>query len=116
ERVGTTDTVLAGNVIDASDRLPHRIRIQFGVFDDGEGAAPAGGYIGWNVGSISVSGTPENSQERRTPGRLSPFNFAASVTANGVPLPSGGTADLPGTDWQMLTQIDATLGTQSPPW
>jgi hypothetical protein len=116
ERVGTTDVVIGGDgaTIDAGNGNLRQIRLQFGVFDDATGAAPAGGFVGWNVGSLTVSGPSANSDERRSGpapgGRLSPFNFAAQPTANGnPPLPGGDPFDA-------LTEIDATLGTQSPPW
>lgn len=107
ERVGNVDTVLAGNSIDASNGAPRRIRVQFGVFDDGTSAAPAGGFVGWNVGTITVSGASNNSDESRTPGRLSPFNFASGPNSNGNPSTN---------PFDALTEIDATLGTQSPVW
>ncbi|MGE3107754.1 MAG: hypothetical protein AB7G11_03375 [Phycisphaerales bacterium] len=108
ERVGNVDTPLPGNQLSALDGGAHRIRIQFGVFDDADGPAPMGGYLGWNVGTIMVSGPAGNSNESRTPGRLAPFNFApASQGANGVP------AEDP---FEMLTDVDNTLGTQSPLW
>src|SRR5262249_38067495 len=69
---GSVATPLANDTIDASDLQPHRIRLQFGVFDNDDGPAPAGGFIAWQ-GSITVSGTPQNSRERRTPGLLNPF-------------------------------------------
>jgi hypothetical protein len=110
ERIGNQDVVLAGNTIDATDGAVHNIRLQFGVFDDGAGAAPAGGFVGWNVGTLTVSGAASNSDERRNNGRLSPFNFASGPNSNGNP-------PLPGGDpFTMLTEIDATLGTQSPIW
>jgi len=110
ERVGNIDVVLQGNIIDASSRVARNIRLQFGVFDDAAGPAPAGGFVGWNVGTLAVSSSTGNSDERRNPGRLSPFNFASGATSNGNP-------PLPGGDpFTMLTEIDATLGTQSPIW
>jgi len=111
ERVGSTDTVIAGNTIDASvNRGVRNIRIQFGVFDDADGAAPAGGYVGWNVGTLAVSGAADNSDERRNSGRISPFNFAGGANSNGnPPAPAGD-------PFSMLSEIDATLGTQSPFW
>jgi len=110
ERVGSTDVVLDNNTIDASNANVRNIRIQFGVFDDAAGVAPAGGYVGWNVGTIAVSGAVNNSDERRNNGRISPFNFAAGPNSNGnAPLPAGD-------PFTMLTEIDNTLGTQSPSW
>ncbi|MBC7772520.1 MAG: hypothetical protein H7210_08510 [Pyrinomonadaceae bacterium] len=110
ERVGNVDTVIAGNTIDATNGAVRNIRIQFGVFDDAVSVAPEGGYVGWNVGTIAVSGAESNSDERRNNGRLSPFNFAGGPNANGnAPLPAGD-------PFTMLTEIDNTLGTQSPLW
>jgi hypothetical protein len=110
--------VLPGNTIDASNTLPRRIRMQFRVIDDGMGPAPAGGFVGQNVGTLTVSGSSSNSAERRTNGRISPFNFAGGVNANGNPPPAGGvnSGDAAGTDWDMLTDIDNTLGTQAFAW
>ena len=110
ERVGNTDVVLPGNDIVPSAGLPRNIRMQIGVFDDAAGPAPAGGFVGWNVGTLTVSGSLTNSDERRNPGRLAPFNFAPGPNANGnPPAPAGD-------PFTMLTEIDATLGTQSPVW
>lgn len=110
ERVGNNDVVLANNRIDVSDFRVHDIRLQFGVFDDATDPAPTGGFVGWNVGTMQVGGPIGDSDERRNPGRLSPFNFADGTNANGnPPLPAGD-------PFTMLTEIDATLGTQSPIW
>lgn len=110
ERIGNTNVELPGNVIDASNGSPRNIRVQFGVFDDADGPAPSGGFVGWNVGTLAVSGPAGNSDERRNNGRISPYNFAAQSGSNGNP-------PLPGGDpFTMLTEIDATLGTQSPVW
>lgn len=111
ERVGTTDTVIDGNTIDARDGAPRRIRIQFGVFDDATSAAPAGGLLGWNVGTITVNGGAANSDETRTNGRITPWNFAQGPNSNGNPPVAGG-----GDPFETLSEIDATQGTQSPPW
>jgi hypothetical protein len=118
ERVGTTDVVIGGNgaSLDVGNGNARVLRLQFGVFDDAGGAAPAGGFVGWNVGTLDVSGTPGNSTDRRSgtpaPGRINPFNFAGQPTANGnPPVPSGGDVDV-----EHLSEIDATLGTQSPLW
>lgn len=100
---------LDGNRI-VTNGEPRRIRVQFGVFDDAESPAPAGGFVGWNVGTLAVSGAMNNSDDRRTPGRLAPFTFAPQVNANGHPPAPGGDP------FTMLTAIDATLGTQSPLW
>jgi len=114
ERVGSTDVVIGGDGFDfdAGDGAPRRIRLQFGVFDDGAGDAPGGGFVGWNVGTMNISGAADNSIERRTPGRVSPFNFATGPNSNGnPPVPAGGDVD-----FQSLTEIDSTLGTQAPFW
>jgi hypothetical protein len=120
ERVGTVDTVIGGNgaTLDLSDGLPARIRLQYRVVDDAMGPAPLGGFVGWNVGTIAISGDPSNSADRRTNGRIGPFNFAAQPTANGNPPPAGGvnTGDAVGTDFQGWSEIDATLGTQAFAW
>jgi MYXO-CTERM domain-containing protein len=109
EQIGPSNfEVLADNTVNALDLQTHRVRVQFGVFDDATGPAPAGGYVGWNVGSISVQGGPANSNESRTPGRLAPFTFApAAGGANGVPA-----AD----PLEEITNIDNTLGTQAAIW
>jgi hypothetical protein len=111
ERVGNTDVVLPGNSIDASDGTARNIRIQMGVFDDGNGAAPAGGFLGWvGEASLSVSGPINNSDERRNPGRLAPFNGNNSSNANGSP-------PLPGGDpFTTLTLLDVALNLQALPW
>jgi len=111
ERVGNMDVVLPGNSLYIYPfEPPHNMRLQFGVFDDADGPAPAGGFLGWNVGTLAVSGTVNNSDDRRNPGRLAPFNFASGTNANGnPPLPAGD-------PFTMLTEIDNTLGTQSLIW
>lgn len=112
ERVGNTDIVLDSNFLDISDGGPHRVRFQVGVFDDMNGVAPAGGLLGWNVGTITVSeGGRDYANETRTPGRVAPWNFAQGPNANGNPPIAGG-----GDPFNALTEIDATQGTQSPPW
>jgi len=120
ERVGSVDTVIGGDgsSLTVAPGTSHRIRLQFRVVDDGMGPAPGGGFVGWNVGSINVSGPAANSSDRRTNGRISPFNFAAQPTANGNPAPAGGVnaGDLVGTDFEHWDDIDCTLGTQSPSW
>jgi hypothetical protein len=103
ERVGNIDTPL----MDGATFLPgstHRLRAQFGVFDDAAGAAPVGGYIGWNAGTLSNNGVGTWS---RTPGRLAPFTFSPNPVANGSP-----TSD----PFTSLTQIDNTLGFQTFAW
>jgi hypothetical protein len=121
ERVGSaadgTDIELPqGNRLAVFLGGERRVRIQFGVFDDAEGPAPAGGYVGWNVGTITVNGGFGNSQEFRNSadgvhngvGRLAPFNFAPS---------SGGANGLPANDpFESLTGIDNTLGVQGRVW
>src|SRR5437762_2369318 len=76
ERTGTVDTVIpyvGGNqYLDASQGATYRLRLQFGVFDDASGPAPAGGYLGWNVGTMNIT---NGQTATRTPGRLAPFNF-----------------------------------------
>jgi hypothetical protein len=120
ERVGSADVEIEnGNRITTGIGEERRIRVQFGVFDDAAGAAPAGGYLGWNVGTIAVNGGlggVGNSDEFRNSsagvhngvGRLSPFNFApASGGANGLPA---------GDPFEALTAIDNTLGQQAFVW
>lgn len=110
ERVGNTDTVLSDNRIETLPGVSRNIRLQIGVFDDAAGPAPLGGFVGWNVGTLT-SFAPNNAWDlRRNNGRLSPFNFSQHPNANGNP-------PLPGGDpFMNLTEIDATLGTQSPVW
>ena len=98
-------TVLDDNTIDASDFAARRIRVQFGVFDDASSAAPHGGFLGWNAGTITVNGDSGNSAESRTPGRIAPWNFAPR--GNGTP-----TAD----PFDALTGVDNTLGHQVLIW
>lgn len=110
ERVGSVDTVISQNTINAENGLQRRIRLQIGVFDVPAGPAPAGGLTGWNPGTLTVSGPTSNSEETRTGGRLAPFTFSSSPFANGnPPLPKGD----PFTE---LTDIDATVGTQTLLW
>lgn len=108
-RDGSTDIVLprVNNfwlLGDASPGESVRFRIQFGVFDDAAGVAPAGGYIGWNLGTLSLTNGQTGT---RTPGRIAPFNWAPNPPGNGVP-----SAD----PFASLTGIDNTLGLQSPFW
>lgn len=117
ERVGNADgAVLEGDRIEVNPGQEYRIRLQFGVFDTDSGAAPAGGYVGWNVGTITVNGPVDNSDEFRNSaagahngvGRLNPFAFSpASQGANGLPADDPFTA---------ISGIDNTLGQQAPPW
>lgn len=111
ERVGNVDVPLQNDTITVDHRAPpRRVRVQFGVFDDPTGPAPAGGFVGWNVGTIEVSGSRSNAVVTRTPGRLAPFNFFGGQNANGNP-------PLPGGDpFVSLSEIDATLGLQTPLW
>jgi hypothetical protein len=121
ERVGNADVAIADpSNFDVSNGNARRIRVQFGVFDDAAGAAPAGGYLGWNVGTITVNGGAGNSDEFRNSsagvhngvGRLTPFNFApASGGANGLP-----PANPPDSSFEALTAIDNTLGQQAFVW
>jgi hypothetical protein len=105
ERVGSVDIEIPGQTVNGTSGTAHRIRLQFGVFDDASGPAPAGGFVGWNVGTLQVSGSADNSDESRTPGRLAPFTFTSQ--GNGQPAFDPFT---------MLTAIDATLGTQAQVW
>jgi hypothetical protein len=106
-RVGNADMVIptVGGVqtLAPAPRTSLRFRLQFGVFDDAAGPAPAGGYIGWNLGTMNISGGTNT----RTPGRLAPFTFTPNPPGNGLP-----SAD----PFSALTAIDNTLGTQSPAW
>lgn len=93
-------------VLDISDGREREIRLQFGVFDDENGEAPAGGFIGWNMGVMMATG----GINRRFPGRLEPFTSATGPLANGnPPLPDGD-------PFRRLTDIDATIGVQTPFW
>jgi hypothetical protein len=102
ERIGNTDVVL-GDSVTFEAGSTHRLRMQFGVFDDDNSAAPSGGYIGWNVGTFSA----DFGSWTRTPGRLNPFTFAPFPYSNGVPEVDPFTE---------LEQIDNTLGHQAIPW
>lgn len=106
QRVGSADIPLAnGSTFNATPGAPVRLRVQFGVFDDAFGAAPAGGFAWWNNGTISDSVAHHNT---RTPGRLPPFNFSAN--GNGIPpVPSGE-------PFQMISQISADFVNQVSPW
>lgn len=81
ERIGTNDVLINGNLIDAHDRTPRRIRVQVGVFEDATSVAPPGGLLGWNVGTITVNGPAGNSDETRTNGRIAPWNFAQGANS-----------------------------------
>lgn len=109
-RVGNVNEVIPDNILTGTGTALVSLRMQIGVFDDASGPAPAGGVIGWNVGTFSVSGSIGNSENRRNPGRLNPFRYSGGPNANGYPaLPSGD-------PFTSLTEIDAPLGTQSPLW
>ena len=110
ERVGNIDLPIAGNHLVIGSREVKRIRVQLGVFDDANGAAPQGGIRGWSLGTLAVSGSGDLASETRTPGRLAPFNFPRGANSNGnPPLPDGD-------PFNLLTEIDAAMGTQSPIW
>lgn len=112
ERIGNQDIPITSNLFYLDSFSPHNIRLQCGVFDDAAGPAPAGGFVGWNVGSMQFSGpqNPDIVEFRRNPGRLAPFNFNPTPNANGnPPLPNGD-------PFFSLTDIDATLGLQSLLW
>mgnify|MGYP000393562440 CR=1 FL=1 len=108
-RMGNIDTPTTDQLHLTSGEVA-RVRIQFGVFDSASGPAPEGGFIGWNVGTLAVSGLSEFSDAYRTPGRLAPFNFATGPNSNGNPPAPAGDPFI------TLTDIDSTLGTQSPIW
>lgn len=105
ERVGNVDLApLVNNTIDASSGEARRVRIQFGMFDDDAGPAPVGGIAGF-YGGITVTGPASNSDERRTPGRLTPF------------LTQGhGNGDPAADPFDALIGIDAVLGVQGRAW
>lgn len=111
ERVGNTNVLLPNNTIDASSGERRNIRVQFGVFDDSDAPAPAGGFIAMNDGILAVTGSIGNSDERRNPGRIAPFETSSGgPNANGYPpLPAGD-------PFERLTQIETYLGAQSPFW
>ncbi len=111
QRIGNSD-VLINNGLSIPQNEPTRIRLQFGVFDDASSPAPAGGFLGWNVGFLSITGIqqPTRAGAHRTPGRLAPFTFSNQPNANGnPPLPGGN-------PFGSLTSIDNTIGIQSPAW
>lgn len=121
ERVGETDIVIGGDgaTLDArSNTGSRRLRLEMGVFDDASGPAPAGGLLGWANGTIRVSGPAANSQDRRTPGRISPFTYWTAPASNGDPLPAGGLAgpDADDFDFQALYDINATMIVQYLSW
>jgi hypothetical protein len=101
ERVGTTDFVIFGNIMDGSAGGERHIRVQMGIFDSTEGPAVAGGIVGWADGVIENEDWPG----RRTPGRLGVFAY--STDGDGMPH----------TDpFEGLTGIQAVRGPQSPAW
>lgn len=114
ERVAGIDVLLPdsplgpGSYIDASDLSPRRIRLQFGVFDDAAGAAPAGGLVGWNAGMLCVDGCmgmpvpPPGNSDDSIVGRIAPFTFAPNGPQPGP--------------FECIDGIDSTVGAQSPPW
>ncbi|MGE3110084.1 MAG: hypothetical protein AB7N65_01690 [Vicinamibacterales bacterium] len=104
ERVGTTDNPIPGHIYNGTPGVPVRLRVQFAIFDDGAGPAPAGGFIAWTNGTISDSIAAHND---RTPGRLSPFNSNGGPINDGVPLLD---------PFQSLSQINAVHGVQFPLW
>lgn len=110
ERIGNQDVELQNSAIETQAGVPRLLRLQVGVFDGIGQPVPVGGLMGWNVGRINRSGNPGLADLRRTPGRLAPFTFANQATANGNP-------PLPGGDpFQEITQIDATVASQTLAW
>jgi hypothetical protein len=89
-----------------------RLRLRLGLFDDspipdpGFPGSVAGGIVGWNFGSLMASGECIE-QFSRTPGRLAPYNFLPSQED---PLVGPVLRD------ELLSGIDASMGTQSPFW
>ena len=101
-RVGTVDTVIPATGYNFPvGQTTVNVRLQFGVFDDAQGAAPAGGFIGWNLGTITGSPQPVAGSAAA---RLTPFNFAPAPGFAGTQSPLA------------LTAIDNTLGTQALVW
>jgi hypothetical protein len=111
ERVANLDFPLADDLVVAYDGQPHQVRLQLGVFDNAAGPAPEGGFYGWTQGSLLVdTRSAADSDDRRTPGRLPTFAFSQAPGANGnPPLPDGD-------PFEALTDIDASIGIQSPVW
>lgn len=110
QRVGNTDIPVTTPVhyteVPAGGTI--RLRLQFGVFDDDNGPAPAGGVLGWNRAEMTVTGGSIYPMPvSRTPGRLAPFTFSGQPNANGFP-----TSD----PFTHITEIDNTFGIQAPPW
>ena len=104
ERVGFSTLPLGGDGATVTWAIgsSHRVRIQFGVFDDAQGPAPAGGLLAWNFGTLSTT----SGINTRTPGRLVPFTFTPP-NGNGLPLSDSFT---------VLTGIDAAHGEHEVPW
>jgi hypothetical protein len=98
---------LCDDTLFATPGSSHRIRIEAGVFDDGAGVAPAGGFVGWNTGDLVTTGGTNS----RTPGCLPPFRFAPSHPFCPC-FPFAGCPD----PFTSLTGLDITIGTQAPPW
>jgi hypothetical protein len=106
ERIGTSDVIL-GDIVEFAPGSTHRLRFQAGVFDNDDGAAPAGGFNGYTIGTIQTFG---GGTWTRTPGRLAPFVFFPGPNANGnPPLPAGD-------PFTALSEIDAAIAIQSFPW
>jgi hypothetical protein len=95
---------LCNNTLYGAPGTSHRIRIEIGVFDDSEGTAPDGGFVGWNIGTLVATGGTNS----RTPGCLPQF----------VIFPRCGCRPLPACPdpFTNLDTLDMTLGTQSPMW
>lgn len=102
ERVGGSDLILGDSVTFLAGST-HRLRVQFGLFDDAAGPAPADGFVGWNSGSFDAN----FGSWARTPGRLDPFTFSQSPYSNGVPQTDPFTH---------LEQIDNVIGSQALLW
>ena len=99
-RVGTVDTPIPAGGLPVTPGQVINLRLQFSLATDGQGAPPAGGFIGWNVGTIN--GTPDTAGSNAA--RLQPFNFA--------PPPGFGGTQNP----LHLNNVDNTLGTQAISW
>lgn len=97
---------LGGLNVDPTTQPFVRLRLSFQV-TDGSPSDAAGGFIGWNFGTLLASGDCCESLAR-TPGRRAPFNFIP--TGNGVPVADPVPCDT------TITGIDATLGFQNLAW
>jgi hypothetical protein len=104
ERVGSVTQPLGGDgtTVMWANGSSHRVRIQFGVFDDAQGPAPVGGFLAWNQGTLTTT----SGINTRTPGRLLPFTLAPP-NGNGLPLSD---------PFIELAGIDAARGEQLVPW